>query len=194
MWRLVACCAAGVSLAVVLTWARPAPAAPPRKPPTVRMGVVDVRGVYNKWSKVKDFTTGLEAEKKREMEALAKIEATMNEKRAEADALAPGPRRDALETQIAGLTASYDHRLKRWNDTVKKKLDEGVVALYNEIVAKVGSYARGHELTLVLKIDSRELGGDSDDNANVQINRRAVLFSADEYDITEEVLEELEAK
>ena len=172
----------------------PADPAPP-EPPPMRVGVVNLRDVYNGFEKVKDFTDRLEAEKKAQQEELTKLEKEIKGKYDMRDPLAKDSKlRMNLTVEIVQLEAKHEFMVKMWNETVKNKLDSGVAALYNDIRDEVDAYAKEAKLTLVFKVDSGRLTEDEDMGANNKINLRSVLFHDPSYDITKPVLARLNEK
>lgn len=168
---------------------------PPAEPPPMRVGVVNLRDVYNGFEKVKDFTDRLEAEKKAQQEELTKLEKEIKGKYDMRDPLAKDSKlRMNLTVEIVQLEAKHEFMVKMWNETVKNKLDSGVAALYNDIRDEVDAYAKEAKLTLVFKVDSGRLTEDEDMGANNKINLRSVLFHDPSYDITKPVLARLNEK
>ncbi|MBI2921100.1 MAG: OmpH family outer membrane protein [Planctomycetes bacterium] len=171
------------------------PADPAPELPPMRVGVVNLREVYNGFAKVKDFTDRLEAEKKAQQEELTKLEKEIKGKYDMRDPLAKDSKlRMNLTVEIVQLEAKHEFMVKMWNETVKNKLDSGVAALYNDIRDEVDAYAKEAKLTLVFKVDSGRLTDDEDMGANNKINLRGVLFHDPSYDITKPILTRLNEK
>lgn len=193
MWRLVARWAAWLSLAGILGCSASVPAETRDDRSMVRVGVVDLRRVFDGWSRVTDLTSALQAEKAEANEALGTMAVALRQKRSEADNLpVGGARRIALEAQIGQLQAAYDLEVKRWNEVIATKLDEGLAVLYNEIREVVARYAANHGLTHVLEIDAHPVISTGPGSAKDQIDRRGLLYAAPGYNITDAILADLE--
>lgn len=123
-----------------------------------RLGVVDLRRVYNEIQEVSEFTNQLEADKKRTQEEVDQVE-------------------DETERT---------RRIEKWNVEINRRLNEGVMDIYSRICETVDRVAEERGLELVLKMDkSPRLGSSSVDAV---ISGRTVLHFPDEADISEEVI------
>ncbi len=182
--------------ALAQTDVAPKPGGDPKAPPPpIKLGTVDLSKVYDKWTKVKDFTDELEVQKKAQEAELDKMEKDIKEKITIRDTPGINPKlKISAQLDIVQLQAKADYMMKWWNDQVKKLLDEGIAKYFDEIQAEVAAYAKDNGFTLVLKTETGPLATADPSRSDEKIARRMILYSAPEYDITEEVLTRLEAK
>lgn len=170
----------------------------PREPqPPLKIGVVDLSRVYDKWTKVKDFTDDLEVQKAAQEVELAKMEKEAKEKMTIRDT--PGINmkiKQNAQIEIVQLKAKLEFMVQMWNDQVKRLLEEGIAKYFDEIQAEVDAYAKENGYTLVLKTESGPLSGDENKAAGSgeKIARRVVLSCHPSLDITDDVLVRLEEK
>lgn len=164
--------------------------------PPLKVGVVDLSKIYDKWVKVKDFTDALEVQKKVQEEELGKMDKEVKEKITIRDT--PGINikiKQNAQIEIVQLKAKFEFMVQMWNEQVKRMLDEGIAKFFDEIQAEVDAYAKENGYTLVLKTESGTLSGEQNTaGAGEKIARRMVLSCHPGMDITDDVLTRLEAK
>lgn len=165
-------------------------------PPPIKVATVDLSKVYDGWTKVKDFTDGLEAQKKEQEAELQKMEKEIKEKVTIRDTPGINPKlKMGAQLEIVQLQAKADYMMKMWNEQVKRLLDEGIAKYFDEIQAEVAAYSKENGLTLVFKTESGKLGESQDPSrSDEKIARRMLLYWAEEFDITADVLARLEEK
>jgi Skp family chaperone for outer membrane proteins len=169
----------------------------PRAPqPPLQIGVVDLSKIYDKWTKVKEFTDDLEVQKAAQETQLAAMEKEAKEKMTVRDT--PGINikiKQNAQIEIVQLKAKLEFMVQMWNDQVKRMLDEGIAKFFDEIRAEVDAYAKENGYTLVLKTESGPLSGEENKAASGEkIARIAVLACHPSLDITDDVLARLEEK
>ncbi|MEK7467781.1 MAG: OmpH family outer membrane protein [Planctomycetota bacterium] len=170
--------------------------APKEPPPPLKIGVVDLSKIYDKWAKVKDFTDELELQKKVQEEELGKMDKEVKEKITIRDT--PGINikiKQNAQIEIVQLKAKFEFMVQMWNEQVKRLLEEGIAKYFDEIQAEVDAYAKENGYTLVLKTESGPLSGDENKSGSGEkIARRVVLSCHPGMDITDDVLARLEEK
>lgn len=174
----------------------PKPGGEPKgPPPPLKVGTVDLSKVYDKWTKVKDFTDDLETQKRAQEAELEKMEKDIKEKITIRDTPGINPKlKISAQLDIVQLQAKADYMMKWWNEQVKRLLDEGIAKYFDEIQAEVAAYAKENGFTLVLKIETGPLSTADPSRSDEKIARRDILFADPGYDITEEVMARLEEK
>ncbi|MCE9583927.1 MAG: OmpH family outer membrane protein [Planctomycetes bacterium] len=171
----------------------PAPKGPP---PALKLAIVDLSAVFDKWVKVKEFTDGLEVQKKAQEAELEAMKKTLQEKVQIRDTPGINPKiRQSAQLDIVQLQAKADYMMKMWNEQVKQLLDEGIAKYYDEIQAEVAAYAKENGYTLVLKMETGLLGTAEDkSHSDEKIARRIILYADPGFDITADILGRLDAK
>jgi outer membrane protein len=169
----------------------------PREPqPPLKVGVVDLSRIYDKWVKVQDFTTDLESQKAAQEAELGKMEKEAKEKMTIRDT--PGINikiKQSAHLEIVMLKAKLEAQVQLWNEQVKRSLEEGIAKFFDEIQAEVDAYAKENGYTLVLKTESGPLSAEENKAAaGEKIARRVVLSCHSSLDITDDVLVRLEEK
>lgn len=166
-------------------------------PAPLRIGVVNLKAVFEKYQKAKDFEKSLEAEKARvkiEVDRIEKEQKALTEEIKILDQTSD-VHRDRMKQLIT------DEALKRyyvndWNQEVAERLNKNTAILYNEIRAEIDAQATAMGFDLILKVDPERLEENSGASAIDRINSRVVLFvnKAARLDITDAVLNALNAK
>ncbi len=168
---------------------------PKAPPPPFKLATVDLSKVYDKWTKVKDFTDELEGQKKAQEAELEKMEKDIKEKITIRDTPGINPKlKMSAQLDIVQLQAKADYMMKMWNEQVKRLLDEGIAKYFDEIQVEVAAFAKENGFTLVLKIETGPLSTADPSRSDEKIARRDILYADAGYDITEEVMTRLEEK
>lgn len=166
-------------------------------PPALKLAVVDLTKIYNKWEKVKDFADKL-AEKKKAQEAeLKAMQKELKEKVVMRDTEGVSEAvRISLETEIVQIEAKAKYVMEAWNQQVKRQLDEGIAKYFEEIRTEVAEYAKANGYTLVLKTETDAVGEDKENASMVaeKIARVLALYVDPGFDITDDILSKLDDK
>lgn len=168
------------------------PASPPggsdeSKP--LKIGVVNMVGVFNKFKKREEYTASLEKEKIEQHKDIRKIEDKIIRLRKEIEAFenVGSILRDKKELQMRIESLKMESLVKSWNIYINEKVNEQTAMLYNEIRETIDNYAQLNSFDLILKTDPN-MDEDSEENATLRINTRAILYYTKSMDITEEIV------
>lgn len=170
-------------------WTQQAPAA------GLKIGIVNMKEVFTQYAKAKVFEEQLDKEKKAEEASIQELEKNMKSLMDQIDTI----RKDKPDSELlkeyreklVTMEALRRYRAESWNDIVKDRINQNTAAMYNDIRVKIDEYARANGYDMILKTETGKLETDSDESANQRIARRAVLFSNPNFDITNQIITEL---
>lgn len=163
----------------------------PQTPAGVKIGVVNVAEVFNKYKRRQQLSDALEKEKKEEEVKIKDMENQIEELKKQIKALdTESELRMEKESQVKILTMQLEDRVKRWNKRINLKVNEQTALLYSDIRDAVAKYARENQFTMILKTDPA-LERDLDESATYRINIRAIIYADPTIDLTEEIIKVL---
>ncbi|MBI3098271.1 MAG: OmpH family outer membrane protein [Planctomycetes bacterium] len=170
-------------------WTQQAPAA------GLKIGVVNMKEVFTQYSKAKVFEEQLDKEKKAEEASIQELEKNMKSLMDQIDTI----RKDKPDSELlkeyreklVTMEALRRYRAESWNDIVKDRINQNTAAMYNDIRTVIDQYARTNAYDLILKTETGKLETDTEESANQRIARRSVLFSSPNFDVTNQIIAEL---
>ena len=166
--------------------------------PTFKLGVVNLRTCFDKdkFERVKEIDAELQKLADEYAKKIQEIEKKMVQLKEQIDGLPPESKLRAdkmlqfrrLETD---LKFEKEYGKAQYLDFYSDKKIE----IYNEIRRVVGLIAQEQKYDLILRVEAPTLNDQQDpENVTQRINNRVVLFSHDNMDITNLVLERLNAE
>lgn len=166
--------------------------------PSLKIGMVNMREVFTQYKKAKLFEDQLEKEKKAEEASIQELEKQMKSGMDQIDEIRKtNPDSELLKEKrenLVTMEALRRYRADSWNDRVKDIINKNTAAIYNDIRAVIDVYAQNNGYDLVMKIEDGKLEMDTDESSNQRIARRAVLYANSNFDVTNQIIAELERK
>ncbi len=161
---------------------------------TPKIGVVNIKTVFEKYAKAKDFEEKLEKEAREEKEYMDRMEKELNDLKTEIEVLTPeSPLRKEKIEKFISLQALAKFRVEEWNNRTKTRLNSNTAQIYNEIRSEIDAFAQQNGYDLVLKTESGKLDVNSRESANQRVNRRTVLYHSSGMDLSDRIAERLNA-
>jgi Skp family chaperone for outer membrane proteins len=95
-----------------------------------------------------------------------------------------------LSSRIEMLRIQKEQRIKLWRKKINKKINAQMAQLYNEVRETIDAYGKANGFALILKTEPDRIvsTNNQDEDAQMGINFRTVLYSQGAVDITEEIL------
>ncbi len=174
----------------------PTPPAPVKNPAVgdaalaMKIGVVNIETVFDKYNRTAEYRKLLENEQKRLKIKLEEIKKNIETLQDEINLLDKDSElRSEKKLELDRLRSEYELRIKSGNEILRKKGDEQVNKIYKDIRDTIDMYAKENGYTLIFKIDPVL----PDSTANMpdvteQINFRSVLYAHASLDITGAIL------
>lgn len=170
-------------------WTQEAPTRP------MKIGVINLKEVFTRSDKAKLFEEQLDREKKAEEASIQELEKSMKALMAQIDEIGKQGKESELlkqyREQLVTMEALRRYRAESWNDIVKDRINKNTAELYNDIRAIIDTFAAMNGYDLVLKTEAPKLETDTEESANQRIARRAVLYANRNFEITEQIITEL---
>jgi len=170
----------------------PAPRAPMRP---LKIGYVDVSRVLNAHPRRQEFQKALlDLRQSLEKDIRTRME-EVNRLRGEIEQLAEeSPERLEREGKLRQRLVEAERAGRENRDLLSARAASMLRTLYDEVVAEVQTVGRKEGFDLILKDQTSEKAPGLRDQAVLQISQHVVLYSRPEYDITDRIIERLEAK
>ncbi|MBI4713344.1 MAG: OmpH family outer membrane protein [Planctomycetes bacterium] len=165
-----------------------APTGNPAPLTELKIGVVNIQDVFQKYKKTKEYEERLQKDKDKEMRAIGALEdkiKTLLDEIGQLDATSNLRREN--EQELERLKAEREYRVKSWNKFIKSKVDEQTAKLYKDIREAIGIYAQENNYALVFKTEPMISETETEDSTE-KINLRAVLYHHKSLDITEAII------
>ena len=161
----------------------------------LKVGVIDVKGVFDSYTKKQELEDQMAARNK-----------LLNEQgQAKKDEL------QKLQRDIEFYTEGSDERQKAEDDFGKKELEfkafldksaralerdyrDSIASLYKDITEVIQTYGRERQFDLILKIDKPDLTVKNPRELQFQINNHKLLYGDGSLDITDEIIARLAEK
>lgn len=157
----------------------------------LKIGVINLKDIFDNYAKVKDFTKKLTEEGKaieQKVELLNQQLRQLQEK-LQAPGLADGPTKQDLQLQFLVAKTEQEYLVKSNTERFSRRLGEQTSEFYNEIRKKVEEISKAEGYDLVFKIDAPEVEGDTKESIVTQrINHRPLLYAREGMDFTEKVV------
>ncbi len=168
------------------------PAAQAEEP--LKIGYVNLTKVLKEYDRRKEMENDLRnvtLSLRRDLESRM---ARINRYRDEIEQLAAGSEeRRALEDEARAALARYQQASQENQEMFDRQSALMMTELYEDILRQVEALAEEEEYDMVLKNQVSELEPMSHDQAVLQISQRVVLYSKPEHDISEALIERLNA-
>lgn len=181
--------AAGLTVGVLLSVVLYVTAAPAGTGGPVRIGVLDFRGLLEKYEKMQD--TGKEIltmQRTLREQGQAKTE-VIQQLRARLNMHTPGSEAyKDTESEITTKTVELEMWAKSLTRTVLERESTAIKEICADMTRATTAYARRNGLTLVLKSDRLELIGNSVSELDFRVTLKKVLYHSESLDITEHVV------
>ena len=162
----------------------------------LKVGVINLKDIFDNYAKVKDFTKKLTEEGKaieQKVELLNQQLRQLQEK-LQAPGLADGPTKQDLQLQFMLAKTEQEFLVKSNTERFSRRLGDQTSDFYNEIRKKVEEVAKAEGYDLVFKIDAPEIAGDTSESQVTQrINHRPLLYAREGMDFTEKIVKQLNA-
>ncbi len=162
----------------------------------LKVGVINLKDIFDNYAKVKDFTKKLTEEGKaieQKVELLNQQLRQLQEK-LQAPGLADGPTKQDLQLQFMLAKTEQEFLVKSNTERFSRRLGDQTSDFYNEIRKKVEEVAKAEGYDLVFKIDAPEIAGDTSESQVTQrINHRPLLYARADMDFTEKIVKQLNA-
>jgi len=157
----------------------------------LKIGVVNVVEVFDKYNKTRDYFTLLGKEQARLTLAIQEIEKEMKKLVEELDMLDKTSDlcREKKE-QLSTLDAKRKYKVENGNIYLKNKNNEIFLKLYKDVRDAIDSYALENGYTFIFKSDPQLPATPTPETEDVlqQISVRTVLYSAKSTDITGDII------
>ncbi|MFA5794983.1 MAG: OmpH family outer membrane protein [Candidatus Brocadiia bacterium] len=159
---------------------------------TLKIGVVNVQAVFDKYNRTSEYTKIMENERRRlelKLEDLKKEIQTLQEEIQMLDV--NSELRAEKQLYLKGKISEYENRVEAGNKLLQKKRDEHIMKIYKEIKEVISNYAMENGYTLIFKIDPTLNEAEATANASEQVNLRAVIYAHPSLDITNIIIKVL---
>ncbi|MBI3269738.1 MAG: OmpH family outer membrane protein [Planctomycetes bacterium] len=166
-------------------WSQPAGGGP-------RIGVLNIKDVFSKYQKAKEFEDRLERETKAEKESIERMDREMKDLLEEVQILDPSSelRREKTE-KLVQLDGLLKFRVEQWNQKTQARLNENTALIYNEIREECDRFGQENGYDLILKTEAARLEVKSKESANQRVNRRGVLYYGKTLEMSEGIVKAL---
>ena len=166
--------------------------------PVFKLGVVNLRTCFDKdkFERVKEIDTELQKLADEYAKKIQEIEKKMVQLKEQVDGLPPESKLRADKIlQMRRLEADLKFEKEYGKAQYLDFYSDKKIEIYNEIRRVVGLIAQEQKYDLILRIEAPTLNDQQDpENVTQRINNRVVLYSHDSVDITNLVLERLNAE
>ncbi|MBI5367525.1 MAG: OmpH family outer membrane protein [Planctomycetes bacterium] len=154
--------------------------------PAGRIGVINIKDVFTRYQKAKEFEDRLEAETKSEKQNIERMDKEIKDLMEEIQILDPSSelRKEKTEKLIQ-LDSLLKYRVEQWNQKTQQRLNENTALIYNEIRDECDRYGQENGFDLILKSEAARLEVKSKESANQRVNRRSVLYYGKDLDISD---------
>lgn len=172
--------------------ATPTPTAPADAALPLKIGVVNIKTVFDKYNKTADYDKLIEREKKSMQAKLDELIKEVETLKEEIEVLDQNSElRAEKELRYKNKVNEYQIRVEAGNKALQKKHGENTVKIYIDIKAAIDTYAKENNYTLIFKADPLLTDDSKVADADVQVNIRAVLYWHPSLDITSAVIKVL---
>jgi len=159
---------------------------------SLRIGVVNLNSVFQKYKKKRDLESKLEVDMRKRVDILKRRREELARLKEEIELYDLGSdARLQKESEHTRKKAEYEAYRRVANEERAKRYAIYLSTLYDEIRKKIENYGRRHGFDLILKADDTEINYTSIDTLRLKIELRSVLFHSSSIDVTEAVAEEL---
>lgn len=166
-----------------------------QQPGAGRTGVLNIKDVFTKYNKAKDFEAKLEEETKTEKASIERMDKEIKDLLEEIQILAPDSELRKEKTEkLVQLDGLLKYRVEQWNQRTQQRLNENTALIYNEIRDECDSFGQQNGYDLILKTEAPRLEVKSKESANQRVNRRGVLYYSKTLDISDAVVKSLNDK
>jgi len=167
-------------------------ATPPADNLSIKIGVVNLVSVFNKYNKTKDYETLLEKAKNKEENEIKDVERQINKLNEELEALnKSGDLYREKKILQASLIAQRETKIKFWNEYIKNQVNEQTLKIYKDIREAIETYAKEKGYQFIFKTDPLLSANSEGEDITQQISVRTVLYFPKSADITEEIIKTL---
>ncbi|MBI4835160.1 MAG: OmpH family outer membrane protein [Planctomycetes bacterium] len=174
----------------------PVPPVPAPAPAGIKIGVVNIFDVFSKFKKRDAYQKELSKEEAEEYRSWKKDYDDVimeNQKLMEEN---NDPNSDlwaTLSSRIETLRMQKEQRIKLWRKRMNKKINTQMAQLYNEVRETIDAYGKEKGFALILKTEPDRIvnSNNQDEDAQMGINFRTVLFSQGAVDITADIIKKL---
>lgn len=178
----------GLLFATLAAVAAGLPAQDQGAPPKPVIGVVDFVEAIQKSPRYQEGKKQLEERNGQIEEQLKKAEADLKEMKARRDGLKEGSlRRMQADLEMELALKDFQGRRQLLFEELRRQNDELVVTCYEDVEKAIAKLARQRGLQLVLRLHREMRSGSVEDRSRVY-ESRVVWYSADEVNLTAEVI------
>lgn len=161
------------------------------EPGQLKIAVVNMVEVFDKYKKLEQYQAQLTAEDKTEEARQKELFDTIEELRKEMKALDPQSERWDLLNEQANLTAlKRENRSKTYMRQRNKRVNTQMAELYQDVRNAIERYAAEKVISIVLKVDPAKIitEGNKTEDAQLAIATRPVLYYEKTIDITQDII------
>ena len=177
------------SLFVVLS--SPAQSAPPRG--TMKVGLVDLGVIFNKFKKKEILEKGVRTLKKSFDVEMKKQNKMIRQLDKEAEEL-EGKKLQELEDRIKLEIERRRIMKTRFEQILRKKLVDMALTLLDEINVEITKYGKAQGYTVILKVDNQGIGPEQYREKIFRAQVQSILYHDGGIDITQPILKVLNGK
>lgn len=154
----------------------------------LKVGVVDIRKVYESYDRAGDFRDRIQQKKKEAQSKIKDISNELNQIQEELNDLEP-------LSELWKKRAKKFYQLKSerkmmqdlWKQDTQKLLSETSAEIYQNIRDVIEEYGSENGYDLILKVNKSDIGSRDVSDVNQQIATRSVLHFADQMDLTNQI-------
>ncbi len=157
---------------------------------TLKVGVVNLKRIFNDYKKKKDREVELQKERNELQSELDKKEKELKKLEKEMEILEGEEKlkkKEEFDEKRKDYTAFYSYN----NKELQKKQVELWNTMFNEIVEEVEDFGEKGEYDLILKTDPDPIRGESLEEIQLRVDIKKVLFHSPKVDLTEPIIKAL---
>lgn len=162
------------------------------QPAATRVAVCDIVEVFNNYAKADELSLQLETRRQKIQKDSEERTRQIEDLKAEIGALKPGsPQYTDRTEQLWRLQAEQEASQNAESAVIGNWHHEATKQMYDEIIDVVGQVAHQKGYDMVLFHSTEEVKSDTTPELLAQISRRTVLYSAEDLDVTADVIAQL---
>ena len=158
------------------------------------IAVVNIGEVFERYYKKNDLDTTLRAQRAKNLEVIKAKREELQKLQEEAQLFDMGTdARKRADERLLQKRVELEVYGKIAQDEFVRAQRQYTVDLYDEIRGLLSKYAKANRIDLVLKIEDREIAGDTLQMIQLEIKIRLVLYAESAVDITEKFIASINA-
>ncbi len=184
--------AAGITLCLLLAGGETLFAAEAGQVQTPKIGFVNLKKVFEQYERSKTMEKEIEAFQGEENAKLEKLKKEADELEKESDLVVKNTKEwFKIKSDVLRKRKELETDEKLAKMEITRRLLKATEEIYEDILKKISDYASAHGFMMVLKIETEKVECDTHTELTFKVNSRSVLYFKTEFEITDDIVKEL---